>query len=221
MISNLTVWDTYGKLVGLDRTPSEIRRRLQTVRGWGAYLVYLGISDAIARELPANQLIALTDLQDGKDYDPIAAQFTFAISAQDDPRAPAGMRAATVQLFTDVEDWFTYHEDESDHEEKDTATFAALWPRLLAAIPELGESSELIETVTPRTFYENTRRKLGMVGGIGHSPIQSVETGLNAFSHETAIPNLFMVGDTTLPGAGVAAVSHGALALANQLTGRR
>ncbi len=29
IVSNLTIWDTYGKLVGLNRTPSEIRKRLE------------------------------------------------------------------------------------------------------------------------------------------------------------------------------------------------
>jgi phytoene dehydrogenase-like protein len=35
LVSNLTVWDTYGKLVGLDHTPLEIRNRLKVLRGWG------------------------------------------------------------------------------------------------------------------------------------------------------------------------------------------
>jgi phytoene dehydrogenase-like protein len=35
IISNLTIWDTYGKLVGLNRTPTEIRKQLGRLRGWG------------------------------------------------------------------------------------------------------------------------------------------------------------------------------------------
>jgi hypothetical protein len=37
-------------------------------------------------------------------------------------------------------------------------------PKLHAAMPELGDGVEVIETATPRTFYESTRRKFGMVG---------------------------------------------------------
>ena len=35
VVSNLTVWDTFGKLVGLDRTPSEIRKRLKSLARLG------------------------------------------------------------------------------------------------------------------------------------------------------------------------------------------
>ena len=35
IISNLTLWDTYGKLVGLNRTPTEIRKQLQSLHSWG------------------------------------------------------------------------------------------------------------------------------------------------------------------------------------------
>ena len=34
------MWDTYGKLVGLNRTPSEIKKHLNTLRGVGIYVVY-------------------------------------------------------------------------------------------------------------------------------------------------------------------------------------
>jgi phytoene dehydrogenase-like protein len=63
-----------------------------------------------------------------------------------------------------------------------------------------------------------TRRKLGMVGGLGQSlPV----FGPNSFSHQAPIPNLFLVGDTVFPGAGVAAVSHSARIVANLLTGEK
>ena len=34
---------TYGKLIGLNRTPAEIKKRLSTVHGAGVYFVYAGI----------------------------------------------------------------------------------------------------------------------------------------------------------------------------------
>jgi phytoene dehydrogenase-like protein len=120
-----------------------------------------------------------------------------------------------VHAFTNVDDWFAFHEDDSDLEAKDQAMLELFWQKLHKAFPELGADVEVIETATPRTFYEVTRRKLGMVGGLG----QALSVfGPNAISHRTSIPNLFMVGDTTFPGAGLAAVSHSALILANQIT---
>ena len=53
-----------------------------------------------------------------------------------------------------------------------------------------------------------------MVGGLG----QSLDVfGLNSFSHRTTLPNLFMVGDTSFPGYGVAAVTRSALTVANEI----
>ena len=48
IVSNLTVWDTYGKLVGLNRTPLAMRKALQTLRGWGAYLLFLSLDEDAA-----------------------------------------------------------------------------------------------------------------------------------------------------------------------------
>ena len=214
IISNMTVWDTYGKLVGLNRTPSTIRQRLNNLRGWGAYLVYLGVDEEAMPFLPANHILSVGDLQDGQLYDPSSAQLMFAAAPDWNPRAPIGKRAATVQMFTDVDDWFTFHQDETEHEQRDQAILESLWQRLHTSLTELGDSVEVINTSTPRTCYDLTRRKLGMVGGLG----QSLNVfGLNSFSHRTLIPNLFIVGDTTFPGTGVAAVTQSALIVANEI----
>src|SRR5205807_6180206 len=130
------------------------------------------------------------------------------------PRAPEGKRAATVSTFADAEGWFAFHADESEHEEQDARALETLWARVHAALPELGAGAEVFETATPRTIYERTRRRLGMVGGTG----QSLEAfGANAWTHRTTVQNLFMVGDTVFPGNGVAAVTHSALIVADEI----
>jgi phytoene dehydrogenase-like protein len=53
-----------------------------------------------------------------------------------------------------------------------------------------------------------------MVGGVGQSPDVF---GANAPTHRTPIPNLLMVGDTVFPGNGLAAVTHSALVVANEI----
>jgi prolycopene isomerase len=215
VISNLTVWDTYGKLVGLTHTAADIRKRLTNLRGWGAYLMYLGMEEAAAERLPADNLLALTDWQEGQTYDPEHSQLSFSAAPKWDPRAPAGKRAVTVHAFTNVDEWFTFHKDESELEARDQSQLESCWQRLHKALPELGSDIDVIETATPQTFYESTRRKLGMVGGVG----QAVgDFGANAISHRGAVPHLFLVGDTTFPGAGLAAVSYSALIVANEIT---
>ncbi len=212
IVSNLTVWDTYGKLIGLNRTPLETRKQIGSLRSWGVYLLYLGVEEESASKLSASHLLALTDWQEDQRFDPETAQLMFALAPDWDPSAPSGRRAATIQMFTDVDEWFTFHESEEQHEEKDQALLETWWPRIQAAIPELGDSSELIETSTPRTIYDSTRRKLGMVGAITE-PLNGETIGSS-----TSLPNVFMVGDTVARGASIACVSQLAFALANRLT---
>ncbi|HKY29395.1 MAG TPA: FAD-dependent oxidoreductase [Pyrinomonadaceae bacterium] len=210
IVSNLTIWDTYGKLVGLNRTPLEIRKRLSALSSWGVYLLYVGVDEAAAARIPNSRILALTGSQE-QDYDPETSQFMFSAAPEDDSRAPAGQRAATILTFSDVENWFTFHENEDQHEEQDQAMLEAWWPRIHSAIPELSDGVEVIETATPRTFYDQTRRKLGMVGAIRNPSV--VPVGSN-----TSLSNVFMIGDSTLACAGVAAVTQAALFLADRLT---
>jgi phytoene dehydrogenase-like protein len=138
----------------------------------------------------------------------------FGVAPAWDARAPAGHRAVTVSTFTEAEQWFSFHEDETEHETQDQMMLERWWERIHQLMPELGARVEVIETATPRTFYDYTRRRLGMVGGLG----QSLDLfGMNSFTHRTAIPNLYMVGDTVFPGQGVAGVTQSALIVANEI----
>jgi phytoene dehydrogenase-like protein len=214
IVSNLTIWDTYGKLVRMARTPDSVRKQLKNLHGWGAYLLFLGMDEERCALLPAERILALTDWQEGQSFDPETAEFMFAAAPGGLARAPQGKRAVTVSTFTEASQWFAFHEDETELEQQDQAMLERLWERLHAAMPELGDGVEVIETWTPRTYYETTRRKLGMVGGIG----QSLNVfGANSLTHITSLPNLFMVGDTVFPGQGVAAVTQSALIVANEI----
>jgi C-3',4' desaturase CrtD len=215
VISNLTIWDTYGKLVGSERTPDKLRRRIKNLTGWGAYLLYLALDEEAAADLPAEHVLALTDWQGGQSYTPEETQFMFGVAPVWDRRAPEGKRAVTVSTFTEAEQWFSFHEDETEHEAQDQSMLERWWERIHSMMPELGSRIEVIETATPRTFYDYTRRRLGMVGGLG----QSLDIfGMNSFTHRTAIPNLYMVGDTVFPGQGVAGVTQSALIVADEIT---
>ena len=214
IVSNLTIWDTYGKLIGLNSTPPRVRADLKRLRGWGAYLVYLGMAEAAASELTAERLLLLDDWQERSAFDAESSLMMLSVAPASDARAPAGVRAATLSTFTDAEGWFSFHADETEHERQDQSRLELIWQRLHRALPRLGERVEVIETATPRTFYEQTRRKLGMVGGLG----QSLEVfGENFPTHRTPLDNLYMVGDTVFPGQGLAAVSQSALIVANEI----
>jgi phytoene dehydrogenase-like protein len=190
IVSNLTIWDTYGKLVGLNRTPSEIRKHLNTLHGAGVFVVYAIIEEAAVARLPAVRMLV-------KDS---AGEFMVAIS---------GERAVTFITRTEVEPWFSYQTSEEDYEEWDQTALEQFWNRIHAALPELGGDIEIIETANPRTYYDLTRRKLGMVLGI--------EENSELVSHRTFLPNLFMVGDTVSPTATLEAVVKSAVSLAKAI----
>jgi phytoene dehydrogenase-like protein len=209
IISNLTVWDTFGKLVGLNRTPLEIRKMLGASKGWGAYLLYLGIDELTAANLAANRILALSSHE--SDFDP-ESQFMFSTAPAWDIRAPSGKRAATVLTFTDVEEWFTFHESAVELEQQDQSKLEVVWQRIHAAMPELGDGIEAIETSTPLDCYELTRRKLGMISWPG--PQAAVHSARGA----TFLGNLFLIGDTAGSTSSLAGVTQSALALANRIT---
>ncbi|HEV2826559.1 MAG TPA: FAD-dependent oxidoreductase [Pyrinomonadaceae bacterium] len=214
IVSNLTLWDTYGKLVGLNRTPTEIRKRLKTLRGWGAYLLYLSLDQTSGTLKIPDHVLALADWQEASEYNPENNQLMFAAAPAWDSRAPNGKLAVTVHVFTDVDEWFTFHNDEAELEAKDQQMLEQCWQRLHAAIPELGSTAEVIETATPRSFYETTRRKLGMVGGIVPPTPAFWQTEP---SYKTSLSQLFIISDTTSFG-GIEGLVREALALANHLT---
>jgi phytoene dehydrogenase-like protein len=218
IVSNLTVWDTYGKLIGLSRTPASISIQLKQLQAWGAYLLFLGMDRSAASRLKSSRLLALTDWRENQPYSPELAQFAFAAAPASDARAPDEKLAVTISAFTRADDWFAFHQDETAHEEQDQATLESVWSLLHTAMPELGDSVEVIESATPRTYYENTRRKLGMVGRPGGSLIAP---GEKAELGQTIFPNVFLVGDTNSSGLGLAGVSQSALDLAHVLTDRR
>jgi len=213
VVSNLTVWDTFGKLIGLSRTPASISAQLRQTQSWGAYLLFLGMDRVAASRLSSTRILAVTDWQEDQLYSADSAQFVFAAAPTWDGRAPEDKVAVTVSTFTRVEDWFSFHQDETAHEEQDQATLESLWMRLHAAMPELGDSIEVIETATPRTFYEDTRRKLGMVG----RPSARVKMPGPSELGTTIFPNVFVVGDTGSEASGLEGVSQMALHLADLL----
>ena len=194
IVSNLTIWDTYGKLVGLNRTPPEIKKQLNTLQGSGVYVIYAVMEEAAVARLPA-PLMRVED-SDGK--------FTMAVASN----ATAGKYPVTFTTDTEIDSWFTYQSSEEDYEEWDQAELKQFWTRVHAALPELGGDVEIIETANPRTYYDQTRRKLGMVLGIEGRPVQS---------HETSMPNLFMVGDTVSAAATLDSVVESAMSLAREI----
>lgn len=212
IVSNLTVWDTYGKLIGLSRAPREIGKTLRHLQGWGAYLLFLALDKETSR-LRSDRVIALSDWQEHEAFDPERTHFTLSVNREDEPGAVNNKLPVTVTMPVRAEDWFSFHEDHTAHESQDQSMLESLWARLHTAMPELGDSVEVIETATPHIFYETTRRKFGMVGGI--VPSAHLEDSVRH-----PFPNVFLVGDTVARVFGIAGVVNSAHILASTLTAR-
>ena len=204
IISNLTIWDTYGKLVGLNRTPASIKSELSKMQGTGAYLIYAALEDSALTRLPsARFLIAHEELASSENK---FNEFTVSVGEP----AIDTKRPVTIKTATEVAPWFSFQTSEDDYEEWDQAALTSLWGALHRGVPGLGAAIEVIESANPRTFYDSTRRKLGMVMG--------VESGRRHFTNETIFANVFLVGDTASASFGLPSIVESALWLANRLT---
>src|SRR5687767_14569669 len=124
-------------------------------------------------------------------------------------RPPRSTLFPYTTLFRSI-DWFAFQASEEEYEECDQAVLEQIWTRLHEVLPQLGADIEIIETANPRTFYDLTRRKLGMVLG--------VESSTGPLGHNTSLENVFMVGDTITATARMDAVVESALALADKFT---
>lgn len=195
IVSNLTIWDTYGKLVGLNRTPPELKKQINALSGTGAYVVYATIEEPAVQRLPAERMLVATTPSD--ENDDWFSEITLAVYGG----------TVTLKSATDVNEWFTYHASEEEFEESDQAALERFWTKLHTALPELGSGIEIIETANPRTYYDQTRRKLGMVMGLQFSEIPP----------QAVLPNLFVVGDTVSPSPDLSSVAQTALSVADIL----
>jgi phytoene dehydrogenase-like protein len=206
LISNLTVWDTYGKLIGMRQTPPAVSSQLRQMRAWGAYQIFLSMERPVAERLSSRRILALTDWQQDQSYNPEYNQFVFSLPADFDERGAEEKVPVSLSAFTNVEDWFSFHQDHSAHEEQDQSVLETLWSRLHSAMPELGDSVEVVETATPQTFYESTRRKFGVIG----QPSASFPT-----LQISPFPNVFLVSDTAASSSGLTGVVQAALNVAD------
>ena len=200
IVSNLTIWDTYGKLIGLNRTPLETKKLLKTLHGQGAYVVYASLQESALGRLPGEHFTI--------------AEFSIAIAPA--ASAPPGKRAVTIKNRHRSADWFAFQSSEEEYEERDQAALEQVWTRLHEVLPQLGGDIEIIETANPRTYYDLTRRKTRHGPRHRTNPRRRIEADL--LNHRTSLPNVFMVGDTITATARMDAVVESALSLANELT---
>jgi phytoene dehydrogenase-like protein len=209
IISNLTIWDTFGKLVGLSRTPRDISSQLKTLTGWGVYQMFMVLNEPAASRLPAETMLILTAVRPEGTYDPEDVQLVLSLSSKGLAGQNDARRNAVLSVHTRAQDWFSFHEDHTAHEGRDQSMLEQVWSRLHEAMPELGDGVDLVETATPQTFYETTRRKFGMIGRASGEAVAGADGSVTR-SISSPFPNLWLVGDTVADGVGIEGVVESA-----------
>jgi C-3',4' desaturase CrtD len=207
IVANVTVQDVV-KLLGTE-APQRYAQRIEKLPpGSGAFVIYLGVTQAAIPEGCPPHLQFLYD------YEGAIAEnnsLFVSVSRTGDGRAPEGCATIIASTFTDPSIWWG---NEADYEAlKQTYTEAAI--ARLASFFNLNAATIIHqEAGTPRTFARFTGRDRGIVGGVG----QRVPTfGPFGFATRTPVSGLWLVGDSVHPGEGTAGVSYSALTTVRQI----
>lgn len=206
VVANLPPWNIAQLLQ--DPLPPKLRDLPNQPRdGWGAFMVYVGLDQAVLPEdFPLHQQVIIREpLGDGR-------SIFMSLSPQDDPlRAPAGRRALTISTHTDFAPWWDLFINDRYGYESSKMTYV---DRMLQAasrvIPSIRDGAGLILPGTPVTFQRFTRRRWGWVGGFPQTSL------FRAWGPRIA-KNLWMVGDSIFPGQSIAAVALGGMRVAQSI----
>lgn len=209
LIANLTPW-ALRTLLG-DDAPASLRGETRTRPAtWGAFTLYLGLDDsALPLNMPNHHQVVLDPTRPLGEGNSV---FISLSDLEDSPRAPKGMRAATLSTHTAVAPWWeaSRQSDMAYAERK-----AEYTERLLAAaeraLPGLRNAIRFQMSGTPLTFEAFIGRSQGMVGGFAQTSL------FNARGPHTGLANLWLVGDSIFPGQSTAGVTLGAMRVAAEV----
>ncbi len=228
VVFNLPPHDAAALLV--DDAPPKLRRAKLPADGWGAFMVYVGLQDAVVSPgLPLHHqvLAAASAMDEGEGmkgrYRKLALgegnSVFLSLSLPDDAaggaaggaRSPAGQRALTISTHTDLNVWWRLFENDPDAYE---ARKAAMTERVLdaaeVAVPGLRGAAKLILPGTPVSFQHFTHRSRGWVGGFP-------QTNLFRAWGPRLGPHLWLVGDSIFPGQSVLATALGGQRVAQSI----
>lgn len=206
VVANLPPWNIR-ELLG-EGAPAVLKRLPENPdRGWGAFMLYLGIDQQV---LPADFALHHQVIV----QEPLAETRSIFISISpewDAGRAPQGKRAVTISTHTALHPWWSlFHSDRPAYEKRKQAYTDSTLSAAERLLPGLREAIELELPGTPVTFRRFTRRVQGWVGGFPQTNL------LRTWGPRLA-KNIWMVGDSIFPGQSTAAVALGGLRVARDI----
>jgi phytoene dehydrogenase-like protein len=206
VISNATVWDTFGKLLDPEVVPVAYRQAALATPAIHSFMhLHLGIRAEGLQDLAVHHVV----LHRGdKDLTVPGNTCMISIPSVLDPSlAPPGHHV--VHAYT-LEPWQGWRRD-GDYLQRKRRRAETLYRALERVIPDIRDRVQLELIGTPLTHQRFLRRHQGTYG-------PAIAAGQGRFpGGRTPIPGLWQVGDSTLPGIGVPAVAASGILCANGL----
>lgn len=206
VISNATVWDTYGKLLHPEDLPPSYRHKELATPAVDSFMhLHLGIRANGLEALTGHHVVVHSSQQDITE--PGNTCMISIPSVWDRSLAPPGHHAIHAYTLEPYEGW----QHDEGYEEKKQARSRSLYSAIERVIPDLRQRIALELIGTPLTHAYFLRRHQGTYG-------PAIEAGQEIFSScHTPISGLYRVGDSTMPGIGVPAVAASGILCANTL----
>ncbi len=209
IISNSTRWQTFGDL--LPEIPTQEKRWRQRYQPSPSFVsLHLGVEAAGVPPHVGCHHILLDDWADLEK--PGGTVFVSIPTLLDASLAPGNRQI--VHCFTPswMKDWQGL--SPSAYREKKAIAAQTLIQRLGRILPGIAQHIDHQELGTPRTH----RRFLGrMDGTYGPIPARKLKGLLGMPFNRTAVPGLYLVGDSTFPGQGLNAVAFSGFACAHRV----
>ncbi|MEB3273803.1 MAG: NAD(P)/FAD-dependent oxidoreductase [Prochlorothrix sp.] len=210
VISNATVWDTYGSLLDPEDIPAFSRQKAMATPAVESFMhLHLGIRAEGLEHLTGHHVVVQRS-----DLEITVPGNTCMISIPTvwDPHlAPSGYHNLHAYTLEPFKDWAGIDRNSAAYQQRKRERAQPLFAAVERVIPDLRQRLELELIGTPLTHARFLRRHQGTYG-------PAIAASQRLFpSGQTPIQNLHRVGDSTLPGIGVPAVVASGLLCANRL----
>ena len=206
VISNASMWDTYGKLLQPEDLPASYRQTALATPVVDSFIhLHLGIKADGLDNLTGHHVVvhdAERDLTTPGNTCMISIP-----SVWDASLAPPGHHVVHAYTLEPYENW----QRDKNYQERKKERSQSLYRALERVIPDIRQRIVLELIGTPLTHAHYLRRDRGTYGA-------AIAAGQGMFpSTHTPISGLYRVGDSTMPGIGVPAVAASGILCANTL----
>lgn len=200
VISNIPIWNM--KDITTYKMNNYFHKQAEDFKkAWGAITMGIATTDTYPEDLGIHHQIHLMN----EEKVPFTNSNSIFISMSkrgDTKRAPDGERTLNISCHASPELWFSMGDK---YEENKDTVLEFILKELKDRLPGFSNAEiKQADMATPISWQNWVYRKKGRVGGIPQSMARSL---LNWTPNQTPFKGLYLVGDTTYPGQGIAGVT--------------